>query len=324
MIEFIKESKPLLSSKGQIAHLKSKGIQFELISEDEAENYLVENNNYFKLRAFRKNFEKYKGGANDDTYINLDFAMLKDLAIIDMRLRYALILFVLDIEHFEKVKLLTHITINGDDGYTIVDKYFEKLKEIEEDESENRPYSRLLSEIKRNDKNEYCGGIISKYNSQYPVWAFIEIIPFGEFISFLRFCAEYFEDKELMNDSYLLKDVKRLRNAIAHNNCILNNLRLNTAKQKTNYNVSAFLGKLGIPKNVASKRMSNAAIRDIVTVLYTHRHIVKSNGVKTAQFNNLKTVIERCFLHQEYYKKNDLIMSTFSFLKIIVDKMDQL
>ena len=324
MTDNTEKIRPMLSSAEQIAHLKSKGVKFELITEEDAANYLIENNNYFKLRAYRKNFEKYKGGANDDTYINLDFAMLKDLAIIDMRLRYALILFVLDIEHFEKVKLLKYISDSDDDGYNIVKKYFEQLQEIEQDETENRPYSRLLNEIKRNEKNEYCGGIISKYNSQYPVWAFIEIIPFGEFISFLKFCAEYFNDKELKNDSYLLKDVKRLRNAIAHNNCILNNLTLNTSKQKPNYRVSAFLGNLGISKNTASKRMSNAAIRDILTVLYTHRCIVKSEGVTSAQFHNLKMVIERCFLHQEYYEKNDLIMSTFSFLKIIVDKMEEL
>lgn len=36
------------------------------------------NNNYFKLRAYRKNFEKYVGGAKNGQYINLDFAMLKD------------------------------------------------------------------------------------------------------------------------------------------------------------------------------------------------------------------------------------------------------
>ena len=39
-----KETKPLLSSTEQIKHLKSKGVQFKIMSEADAEAYLLENN----------------------------------------------------------------------------------------------------------------------------------------------------------------------------------------------------------------------------------------------------------------------------------------
>ena len=101
-----KNAKPILNSQEQIDHLINKGVVFDLISTEEAKLYLDKNNNYFKLRAYRKNFPKHPDGSNKDKYINLDFAMLKDLAIIDMRLRYVLLHMALDIEHFSKVKLL--------------------------------------------------------------------------------------------------------------------------------------------------------------------------------------------------------------------------
>ena len=43
--------KPMLGVDGLIAHSKEKGITFEIISEDEAKDYLGRNNNYFKLSS---------------------------------------------------------------------------------------------------------------------------------------------------------------------------------------------------------------------------------------------------------------------------------
>ncbi len=316
-----KKQRPKLSSKEQIEHLKKKGVKFLISSEEEAEKYLIENNNYFKLRAYRKSFEKHTEGEKADTYINLDFEMLKDLAIIDMRIRYALLLLALDIEHFEKVKLLKIISESDDDGYDVVSAYIDSLKDIENNSPTRKPYSALMGEIQRNESSEYCGGIINKYNGKYPVWAFTEIIPFGSFLNFLQFCSEYFEDKNLKDDWFLLRDAKRLRNAAAHNSCILHDLSLNTSRHKTNFAVLRYLGsELDVSKDARNRRMSNAAIRDIVTLLYAHKRIVLSTGVQKAQAENLHKVIDRCFKHIDYYKDNDLITTTFDFLKKVVDK----
>ena len=44
-----------LSYEGQINHLKSKGILFNKVSETKALEYLKLNNNFFKLKSYRKN-----------------------------------------------------------------------------------------------------------------------------------------------------------------------------------------------------------------------------------------------------------------------------
>ena len=102
MIDLIEKTKPQLTPKEQVEHLKRKGVKFEFYSEDEAVEYLSKNNNYFKIRAYRKSFEKYIGGEKDGTYIDLDFAMLKDLAIIDMRFRY-----VTSFEKYANIRLIS-------------------------------------------------------------------------------------------------------------------------------------------------------------------------------------------------------------------------
>ena len=101
--------KPMLNEREQIEHLLKNGVKFEIISEKDAEKYLKRNNNYFKLTAYRKNFEKYVTGKNKGKYINLDFQMLIDLSIIDMRIRKSLLNIVLDLEHYTKIKLLNKV-----------------------------------------------------------------------------------------------------------------------------------------------------------------------------------------------------------------------
>ena len=50
--------KPMLDVEGQVQHLKDKGITFQLVNDEEAKEYLRNNNYYFKLTSYRKNYEK--------------------------------------------------------------------------------------------------------------------------------------------------------------------------------------------------------------------------------------------------------------------------
>lgn len=306
------KERPILNTDGQIAHLQSKGVKFEKISTEEAKQYLSLNNNYFKLRAYRKNFPTHPAGIHVGKYINLDFAMLKDLAIIDMRLRYVLMHMALDIEHFAKVKLLRAVVNSGNDGYQIVRAYQDYLNDQKKDGK-----SKLDEELRRNNENPYCGGIIENYNGRYPVWAFVEIIPFGSFISFYKFCAEQFNNNDMKDDYYLLLSVKYIRNAAAHNNCILNDLREKDCEHKANYRVMRALG--GISKTTRNKKMKNIRIQQIVTLLYTHSILVTSDGVREFEKQELKELCERMYRHIDYYADNDIIRSTFGFLKKTVD-----
>ena len=77
--------KPKLTNQKMINHLKSNGITFNDMSEADALNVLRKNTYFYKVTAYRKNFSK-----TGSKYLNLDFAFLADLAIIDMRLRYLL------------------------------------------------------------------------------------------------------------------------------------------------------------------------------------------------------------------------------------------
>ncbi|MEG1478824.1 MAG: Abi family protein, partial [Clostridiales bacterium] len=67
----------------QVALMKSEGIGFNIIGEKEAQEYITENTIYFNIKTFAKNYFKYTKTEKQGQYINLEFAYLKELAIID-------------------------------------------------------------------------------------------------------------------------------------------------------------------------------------------------------------------------------------------------
>lgn len=52
----------MLSTEGQIAHLKTRGVALELCDEQEALEYLRANTYYYKLAAYRVLFPKRSAG----------------------------------------------------------------------------------------------------------------------------------------------------------------------------------------------------------------------------------------------------------------------
>ena len=304
--------KPKLSLEGQIEYLKSKGVLFNIIDETKAKEYLEQHNNYFKLTAYRKNYDKHPGGKSEGKYINLEFAYLVNIAFIDMQLRYRIVHMALDVEHHAKLHILRKIDEYNEDGYQIIQDYLDSL--------EDNQRTIFNSEINRNKGNIYCGDIIKRYEGAYPVWAFIEIVPFGRLVSFYGFCAERFSEKNMKDNFYRLRTCKEIRNASAHSNCILNNLKSNTAKHNANSAVTAELMKIpGMNTNFRKNRMSNARIQQLITLFYMHKTLVESNRIKKNESLELQKIIRVIDEKYEYFKSNQEIKKTFDFLKLVID-----
>ena len=219
--------KPMLTTSEMIEHLKEKNIKFEQMSEKEASKYLEDNNNYFNLTAYKNNFEKkYINKKFVDEYVDLDFAYLKDLSIIDFKLRLLLFDMIVDIEHYLKLKILRLIkNIPNEDGHTVVNKYL--------DNDYNDPVNpkKLHNSILKKVGNVYYQRIFSKYDmdenkrlEDIPMWEFLEIITFGELVKFYEFFIKEYNINYEYQSIYILSEIKKLRNAVAHNSNILADL----------------------------------------------------------------------------------------------------
>ena len=305
--------KPMLTVPEQIARMKEKGITFELFSEEDAAEYLEMNNNYFKVTSYRRNYDKHLSGKSAGRYIGLDFAYLRDLAIIDMKLRYSCIQLSLDVEHYAKMELLRQCVAHREDGYQICRDFELSLSESQQ--------NLLSGEIARNRDSAYCGGIVNKYGvNGLPVWAFLEMIPFGRLVSFYRYCAaSRYNDRQMKTVSYLLQTCQRFRNACAHNSCVLNDLRANSSLTSVSRIVLNRLSRTDcLSRGTIEKRMSNVRINQVITLLYTHSLLVTSTGMHSKAAVLLNDFDARMTRNLEYYSGNEMIRSSFLFLHNVI------
>lgn len=317
------ELKQMLHINEMVDHLKLKNIKFERISEKDAENYLRNNNNYYNLTSYKNNFEKYfVDGIFIDKYIDLDFSYLKDLSIIDHRLRLILFKMIIDIEHYLKIKILNTIeSIDEEDGYRIVNQY------LKQDFYNVKFPKKVHNSIFKKVGSEYYQKIFSKYDldkdkklENIPIWEFLEIITFGELVNFYDFYTNEYKLKDENKDVYILRDIVKLRNAVAHNNCILSELNMKKNKYPPSYKIIQFLNNCNIGKDTRSKKLSNSRIRQITYTLYMFNEIVTSDGIK----NNVKKDINELFFdriikHKEYYNNNELLKSIYCYFKKIIE-----
>ncbi len=307
-----------------IGYLKKKNIKFEKISEKEAEKYLRYNNNYYNITAYKHNFERYLiNGKFADKFIDLDFAYLKDLAIIDYKMRLLLFNMIIDIEHYLKIRILNIIeNINQENGYRIVNMYLEN--DFKNEKFPKKVHKSILTKV----GSVYYDKIFSKYDfdkdkklENIPVWEFLEIITFGELVNFYEFFSKEYNLKNELKNIFILREICKLRNAVAHNSYILCELDKKDNNFVPDYKIINYLNNCDIKKETRDNKLSNSRIRQITYTLYMFNEIVTSVGIKeniTKDIDNL--FYKRIVLHKDYYNNNELLKSIYIYFNKIIKK----
>lgn len=319
-----KTNKPKQTAKQLISKMKfEKGITFKYISESEAEKHLSDVNNYLRTAAYRKNYPKHTKGPNKGKYIHLDFAYLHELSIIDMHLRFIISKMCLDLEHDLKVRILKDIENNaGTDGYDIVQKFLSQNPNIIK-KLEATSYSPFTSDlifkyfsIQQSSNHLKGENKIISYND-CPAWVLLELLTFGDFIRFYAFY--YLPQNSQPIPLSVLKLVKRLRNSVAHNNCILANLSKGTTPIP--HEISQLFSKIPtIPIKQRRKKLSCRPMLEFTCLLYSYSLIV-SDKVKFYRITELKKLFfERMLQKKGYFKNNELIKSNYQFACKIISE----
>lgn len=305
-------SKKKLTISEQIKDMENKGISFHFIDEKDVRNFLMHNNYYFKLKSYGKNYDKYLSTPKKGQYINLDFAYLQELSILDMHLRKTILSMALDIEHALKTQILYDLSQNEkEDGYNIVKQYLEgdymRVKSLH-DKVGKSAASDLIQKKQENDDN-------------YSLWEIVEVMSFGEFIDLYQLYYSTYPAKDNDFSSYLWS-IKFLRNAAAHNNCLLNSIKapyqINIHKTK---GIQFEISKInGLSSNTRDKWMANPVIHDFIVLVFVFVKLIKSSGVKKAGIDNLHWLFnERMIRHKDYFTKNSSITESYRFTTKIVN-----
>lgn len=294
---------PILKTEQLIDKLKSKGITFKLYSEEDAIKFLNQHNYYVKLTAYKTNFSKH-----NNKYVGLDFMALKDLSTIDMYLKQWILNASLSVEHSFKVNILKDIQEKGLDEFDIVANYLKK-------------YPKILDEIEFRRNTSYVKNLLSKYNHpKYPIWVYLEVIPFGEFVNFYKYyCNECFYG-EFSSD--LLYNVRNIRNASAHNNCVIHDLANKNGFYK--YELVDILDSLlpNIKRRTIQDRLKNNSVQDFISLLIAVDRVIKSDELKDYYLNNIKNLFDgRMVRDAHLYKSSPALNQMYEFCKEIVDTL---
>lgn len=294
---------PKLPADIQVERLKARNVSFAYMTEREAIRYLETNHSYYKLRSFCRPFVRRRDGA----YVDLDFGCLRDLYIVDMRLRKCLLSMCLDVDHYARMLLMKAFDLSLEDGYEIIADF----------EAENGAAVRAAYQAAEHDP--YCGPLYVKDAGCMPVWTFVEIIPFPLFVRFFDFFAWHVHDCALIDESFRLKTIAQLRDALENDRPLLCDLSPGTAEHSANHSVLRALGKAGVSKSCHRRKMGCENLRRIVTLLYTYNLLAPLSDLRGEQEEALGMLARRLTRNLHFYERVPLVHSTLAFLARVID-----
>lgn len=293
----------------QIEWMKEKGVTFQYYEEEDAAEFLRNNTYFFKLKAFQKD---YIQNPKTGKYIGLDFAYLVELSTLDMHLRRLILHATLDIEHFLKVRLLSRLSDDAtEDGYDIIQRYF-------------RVDGGAKEKIREKAQNSMCADLVAKMERDgYALWNVVEVLSFGDFF---RLYEIYDANHGGLDEDIrrCLFSIRLLRNAAAHNNCLLNSLRSPyTRKINPTYALTRFISQIpGLPNKSREKKMANPLIHDFLALLYVYQRVVTSKKTVQHFSRELYDLFHgRMPKHKEYFQSNESLLSAYQFVVRIVDAL---
>ena len=315
----IQAEKIKLSVDKQIEDMLAKDIKFELCSVDEAKRFLKYNTYYFKIKSYARN---YNFDAIKKRYFNLDFAYLIELSKLDMYIRRIILELSLDVEHYLKVRLINDLTNNPkEDGYNIVNLFLDF-------------HPNALMDIQQKvNKYSFCSDLAEKHLSnpdetkRFSVWNIVELLSFGNFIELYEM---YYQTYESFNYTPYLKSIKFIRNAAAHNNCILSSIKKpnSTKKFSKTKQLATIMSKIPEFREIENKdgMMKNPVIHDFVTLLFVYNDIMKASATKKIRNRKMELIkAEICDeggrfkRNKDYFEKNTYIVDTYNFICHIIN-----
>jgi len=299
--------RPKLSIPAQIKDMKEAGITFDIMSESDAKRFLDEHTYYFRIKSYAKNYEKYISTEKQGQYINLDFAYLVDLSDIDSLLRELILKMTLTLEHYLKVKLLSDFNMSHEDGYEIVQDLFNMQPELKHKIEEEK--------INTSTSNE----LITKYKDSWAIWNIVEVISLGTLSEL--YALFYTQNKFADSHPNLLQPIRMIRNAVAHNNCLINRLRPPYSRSITpSYDLRVeLMQEVKLSKKVIDNKLFHPLIHDFSTLMYLFSRIVPESSRKKTyiEINNLFNT--RMLQNKGFYNKNNVIKSSYDVLSQIVN-----
>ena len=149
---------------------------------------------------------------------------------------------------------------------------------------------------------------------------FVELISFGDLTYLCEFYKKMYGEEII--DNKFMNQVRDLRNASAHSNCLTNKLqeKITGAPDKR---ILDFVKQLDcVGRSSLLNNMSRSFMYNFVVLLYVYDRAVTSEGVKKNRYRELNELVNvRMLKNKTYFEKNNVIKTQYKFIKKVVDKL---
>lgn len=285
--------------------LKKKNIKLEKFGDRRVEGVIKNEYSLFRLLQLAQAFETYAKTENAEKYINLDFAQLYYLSVLDEKLSHILVCVCLESELKIKTLLIAEANKLGVSNDFLVDYIKGDLEYL------LQSYPQDLNQILKDAEDG---------QDSFALERFLDLIMFGTFEKVVRaFYKQYFEqaaekEREAV-DGYLIS-IHNIRNKVAHNIPLLGGLR--TKGDAFNSRLSAYLTKSGIKHRTLKTNLSREVVFDIVNVLYLYCCNQDKKRI-SANYSQLKKFCRECKKYKKYFINNSVLVSSFNFFESIIE-----
>ena len=314
--------KPKLTITEQIEDLRRRGVRFSESETAFARTCLTSHRSLLHLSAYRELFPKHLEGPNKGKYIDLSFTDLIALDELDGQLRKVFLDVTLEVENAARMRILSTVSeMPEEDGYETIQDFFAKLPP--------KYRASIRAELERRCDPDrpsfdiYRGSLTKKYLDDMPVWVFVEVISFGALLSLYRFCAKRWGDREMLNAYYTLKQVKDVRNACAHQSCIINGFnRFERTPRRPSKEVYQALDRAGLRNSPAQKeKLGNPRIQQLICTLYAYDRFVqpRTDALK-GKVANLSRKLKRASINYSTARGMDTFIY-FDYLAAVIDRL---
>lgn len=323
-----KADKPKLSSQELVKKMRDeKGITFKYINEDDAADFLADHNNYLRTACYRIVYPKYQAGKDKNKYIDLDFAYLKELSIIDMHYRFLVKKMCSDIEHGLSMMLLKQVDNDSTtDGYDIVKQFLDA-------------HNYVISNLERSISSPHTGNLIKKYFTvsasttlpsgkkqssitsydDCPAWVLTECLTFGDLLEFISF---YYSSRNLTLPASwgTFNLVRNLRNGASHESCLLCHMTKGTSIPSQEITL-AVKGISSISTSQRQKKLSSRTLLEFTALIFLYGKVVHDK-VREHRINELHELFyKRIPEKRGFFIKNTILCTSYSFCIKIIESL---
>lgn len=295
-----------------IQDLKKLGVTFSFISESDAEEITRTEYPLSKLMRYSVLFDRYRSTTKAGLFLDLDFAYLYDLSLLDSELRKIILCLCLDVEQSLKTVFLYDCE-RANCQESIVRDFITSDPDY------------LLNAYNAQNLDLSAKKIIGDNPiDTLTLDDFLEILQFGTFQRFSSFFyqrhAQFLYGREQSPMEPFFDSVRILRNTAAHNNTVLDGLSNAISPNfRVNYGVLSFLGRSGIKSRTLETNMAKQPIHDFVCLIHLYSRLESPSKTQHTLVKVLSFLEERCTRHSEYYIKNPTLLSAYRFLVQVIN-----